>query len=176
MERVGLIVPACIFGTILVAILIAIPYSIFLEQKVKIEEQNKTIDQLTIQAKSLMSSLEDARKQIPPSIIEILASPYLKDRDIPITSLGMVNPVIKNKVFDNCRIIGPAVMTIAHTEIRGCGASGTPDTNFVVVPNEAMEGILLLEGCRILNCTFVNVSFVGNGELIAKLREGFGVR
>jgi hypothetical protein len=162
-------IPLGIFLVLLVIRLAIAPFNIYQKQQMDLRSIEKKLQETE-------KNLEDARKQISLSITEIIASLYIKNRDIPLASLGMINPIIHDKVFDHCRIIGPAVIAAPHDgEIGFCTFQGDINSVFITTTNERITGIIVLKNCKFLSCDFRNVSFIGPADQIARLKAGFNL-
>lgn len=132
------------------------------------EEQQNTISDLKQQ-------LQVAQKQAYPPITTLMMEPYFKDKDIPLGEFGLINPLLANKTFENCRIHGIVVMYISNTTITHCDFYGD-DANFIVTSNQKIGGVLNVKRCTFINCTFKNVSFIGSADEILKIKSGFKFR
>jgi hypothetical protein len=131
------------------------------------QEQTKRIFDLNQQ-------LDNARKQAYPPITALMMEPYFKDKDIPLGDFGLVNTELTGKTFENCRIHGIVVLVVGGgTTITGCHLSGNMDASFIITTNEQISGVLKIIKCTFIHCSFKNVSFIGNVEMIKKIKAGF---
>lgn len=105
-----------------------------------------------------------------------MMTPYFKDLDIPLGEFGLANNTLADKTFDHCRIHGTVVMYIGNnTTITLCSFDGNPVSSFIVTTNQYVSGVLGITGCTFINCTFDNVSFIGNQDAINKIKQGFNL-
>lgn len=121
----------------------------------------------------LTSQLEIARKQAYPPVTTLMMAPYFKELDIPLGQYGLVNKVMEDKVFDHCRIKGPAVISLTNSQVTGCSFDGDLATTFIITTNKTAIGILGVVRCKFIDCTFENVSIIGSQETVEKMRPGF---
>ncbi len=105
---------------------------------------------------------------------DALASPVLRDMNIRISDLAREEIVIRNRIFENCHIYGPAIIypmkgtVISYntfTEI-------TLDGVFVVTLNKEVAGAIGLENCTITHCTLHKISFIGDSNEINYIKKG----
>ncbi len=125
--------------------------------------------------KSLNEQLDTARKQAYPTVDTIMLNQYFKGVDIPLGSFGLINNTLKNKTFEDCRINGPVVVHVGdNTKILNNTWLGNPDFTFIITTNKALSGVVDLQGCTFIKCTFQQVSFIGPEEQIDMIKAGFG--
>jgi hypothetical protein len=82
--------------------------------------------------------------------------------------------IIEHKHFENCKIIGPAVVTpIRGSHIIGCTFDGTPDIFLWEIPKErvGVTGSIGLVDCMFRDCKFVAVGVSGRPEFMERFRE-----
>jgi hypothetical protein len=171
MKNLIWMIPLGAFLILLIIRLIIAPFDIYQKQQMDIKNINDKLKHKENKLEETEKNLEDARKQIPPSITEIMTSQYIKDRDIFLASLGMIDPIIHDKVFDHCRIIGPVVMAAQdNTQMSHCRFEGDINSFFIATTNERIIGIMILKNCKFLYCDFKNISFIGSVEQIAKIK------
>lgn len=112
-------------------------------------------------------------KQLNFATPDSLTSPVLRNMDIRISDLVREDFTIRNKTFENCRIYGPAIITltsgnvISHNKFMEVDIEGT----FIVTTNNAILNAIALEGCIITNCTLHKISFIGNSEQIGLIKK-----
>lgn len=123
---------------------------------------------------NLKIDLETARKQAYPSISTIMMQEHFKDKDIPLGEFGIANSELHNKTFINCRIYGAIVMYLRKNNVVNyCSLWGDIDSSFIITTNEKISGVLAIDDCTFINCTFYNISFIGNKNQIERLKEKF---
>lgn len=81
--------------------------------------------------------------------------------------------------FENCQILGPAViLPVQNTQISYSGFDGPdPDSLFWVIPDsrQYVIGAVILIGCRIFQCRFVNVGVAVRQADLDAARRGLGI-
>lgn len=124
----------------------------------------------------LNQQLDVARKQAYPPIATLMMTPYFKDLDIPLGDFGLVNQLLADKMFDHCRIHGPVVVHLMKSgTMISCIFSGDIESTFIVATNQRVDGVLGVQNCTFVNCTFDKVSFIGPQDQIDKIKAGFNV-
>ena len=87
---------------------------------------------------------------------------------------------IKDKVFTDCVIEGPAVLAVmAGTRFENCAMGTATDIKtllFRPVSQEKMAGVVGMSNCRFVRCRFVQVGFTGSDGLIDELQNGIQPR
>lgn len=88
---------------------------------------------------------------------------------VRLADLATVNPVIDGHNFENCLIVGPAVMLVmSGTAIEGCDLGGDAVSIFWLVNPEvrnAVLGAIGVQNCSFRGCRFQNVGLAGPEEL-----------
>ena len=152
-----------LFGVFLLMRLIISPYEIYKEK------QQEIID--------LKGQVETIKKEIIKfATPEELTASHLKGLSIRIADLVREDIVIRNKVFEDCHIYGPAIITLKKSGIviDNTFYDVTPDTFFIEVPPKGYigSGIIIIEDCRFFRCTFHKINFIGPFELKQKVLKG----
>jgi hypothetical protein len=93
-----------------------------------------------------------------------------KDEDIEIYKLveDPTHPILKGFTFENCTIIGPAVVaSLGSTKWVGNSLS---TSMFIVIPKASrqLEGVIGLRDCTITGCKFMNVGLIGPEDFIKR--------
>lgn len=124
------------------------------------------------QINTLQEQLDTARQSYATPD-ELLPS-RLSGLSIRVSDLTRESNTVRNKVFDDCYIYGPAVAVITGTtEIRNNNFDGSPDSIFIITTNQTVWGTIVLDNCIFTNCKFSNVGFIGDATTIAKIKAGF---
>lgn len=143
-----------IFGLFLLVRLIMAPYEIYKEQKKQIEEYQK-----------------EAKQFATPD--ELTAS-HLKGLTIRIADLVREDIVIRNKVFEDCYIYGPAMLALIKDNIFVENQmGGSLESIFVPTENPKIIGAIALENCVFKKCHFRNTGIIGLPAEIEKIKQGF---
>jgi hypothetical protein len=103
-----------------------------------------------------------------------LSRAYLQGVDVRITDLTRESDLIQNRTFENCRIFGPAVLSLQGTSSTyNCtteAPEGISSALFEVDPSRKwMVGPIGVLNCTFIRCTFTGIGFVGKKELIDKI-------
>lgn len=82
--------------------------------------------------------------------------------------------VIKDRVFRDCRVVGPAVLLIdGEFEIYSNQFENTPEEFLWELSDERtrVAGAILVQNSSFEGCTFTNVGFAGHTPFIRQMRE-----
>ncbi|MDQ6722466.1 MAG: hypothetical protein M3003_16970 [Candidatus Dormibacteraeota bacterium] len=88
-----------------------------------------------------------------------VGGPSFRDQDITPTDLVTAdNPVLDRMRFDNCRILGPAVLLLQACQLSGSGLGGPMDA---ILWNRTLPavGAIIANACVFDNCEFIGVGF-----------------
>ena len=119
----------------------------------------------------LEDDLRVARKQAYPPITTLMMQQHFKNKDIPLGELALVSSGLVNKTFEDCRIYGPVVIYPKEPfTLIYCNFNADSNSVFIATTNESVTGVLLVEGCKFIGCSFYNVSFIGSEEIISMLK------
>ena len=84
--------------------------------------------------------------------------------------------MIEDKTFENCAIIGPAIIGIDPGKPGGfahCAFSGNLESIFIeVAPPRNAQGVIGLSGCMFRSCKFQNIRIIGPPRLREKFAAG----
>ena len=87
---------------------------------------------------------------------------------VRLPDLATASPMIDGHSFENCLIVGPAVMLVlGGTTISGCDLGGDAVALFWLVEPEDRPSVLGAIGarnCEFLGCRFENVGLAGTEE------------
>ncbi|MDP3879706.1 MAG: hypothetical protein Q8Q07_05305 [Dehalococcoidales bacterium] len=128
------------------------------------------------QIEDLMKQLEQARSQVYPSVASLMLSSYFRDVDVPLAEFGRISPILEGKTFENSRIHGPVVLLVGEgTTITSSSFTGDPEASFIVTTNKHVSGVLQTKRTTFINSRFDGVSFIGDQELIDRIKKGFDI-
>lgn len=84
-------------------------------------------------------------------------------------------PIIADKVFENCDIVGPAIITFIGTGLMlACSFDGSPlSTFYEVEEGRGLVGIIGMKDCTIRNSRLHRIGLVGTKAQIAQWQKGF---
>lgn len=106
-------------------------------------------------------------------VATLMMSPYFEDLDIPLGDFGLVSQLLVDKTFDHCRIHGPVVIYLTHSNtVTACIFNGDPEAMLIVTTSQKVDGVLVVQNCTFVNCTFEKVSFIGTQDSIDEIRRG----
>jgi hypothetical protein len=105
---------------------------------------------------------------------DALVAPTLQNMNIRISDLTREEFTIRNKVFDNCHIYGPAIIALTNSTItKSIFEEVVPSGALIETSNKIISGAILLENCIVRNCTLHKIGIIGAPEAIKKIKEGF---
>jgi hypothetical protein len=85
---------------------------------------------------------------------------------------------IVNKVFDQCQIIGPAVVTrLGRMEMMQCSFIGETGLEDILLETKSsmVTGMIVLQDCKFSQCSFMGISIAGYSNELAEIRKNTGV-
>jgi hypothetical protein len=103
-------------------------------------------------------------------------------RSIPESERLDRPPTIRFRKFEDCEIVGPAVVMLTkRTDLLYCifpAPEGqrrhTEEALFLeLAPGRHLAGMLEIEECKFDECVFSGVTIAGNGESIRQIKKGF---
>ena len=88
-------------------------------------------------------------------------------------------PIIKDKVFEDCVVYGPCVLAILgmHNKFDGSGfklgAGGNLEDALIIKPPSTgkAHGVIGIDGCTFKRCTFKGVGIMAGENVLNKFRE-----
>ncbi|MEX0836014.1 MAG: hypothetical protein WD010_07980 [Nitriliruptor sp.] len=98
---------------------------------------------------------------------------------VRLADLTVNDDVIQGRTFENCQIIGPAVMApLGSTSITYCTWDGTSFEAFAwpVAPERHLIGAIGALECTFFKCRFVRVGLVVPEDKLDEVRAGFTTR
>jgi HAMP domain-containing protein len=120
--------------------------------------------------------------QPQPQIINPLKN-YFSQELIRVADLVVMGqPIIEGKVFEDCILYGPAVITLMHDRpgiMENCSLEGPPnldDIFFEAQKGRYLGGVIGLRGCTLRRCRIVKICIVGPKEEIEAAKRGIQVR
>jgi MFS family permease len=80
---------------------------------------------------------------------------------------------IKNKIFEHCVILGPAVLALTHTLMVSCELQSWKSADDILLESKSNIGIGILtaDHCGFNQCQFVFITFAGNEQTIDQIRK-----
>jgi len=95
----------------------------------------------------------------------------LENMTIRISDLVREDHVIRNRIFKNCYIYGPAMIGVKNVNIFiNSGIEGNYDITFIETTNKLVIGVIEIQDCTFTDCHFRKIGFIGSPENIAKLK------
>jgi hypothetical protein len=93
-------------------------------------------------------------------------------RDIPIhiADLAPPNDVLARVTFENCEIIGPAVLMPRNCDFRGCQFDG-PRILWTIEPGRYYIGAIAVDECLFDRCRFRRVGLAGIDDFVRMMTE-----
>ena len=97
---------------------------------------------------------------------------------IRITDLTVNEDVLRGLTFENCQIVGPAVLILlGKTLVQDCNWEATPESMIWVVEDDrdSVTGAIGLEDCEFYGCRFVRAGLAVKRMDLPKVLKGFGI-
>jgi hypothetical protein len=89
-------------------------------------------------------------------------SPDYSGETIYLTQISDRGKPIEDVVFEDCRIIGPAVVGLDDCRFEGAGFWGDVEGAMWPMPTgRYVQGLLIARRCLFRNCTFQGIGFTG---------------
>ncbi len=111
-------------------------------------------------------------KSVPPqpsfATPDALIPAVLQDLNVQLADLTRADFVIRNKVFVNCHIYGPAIVLPKGQCVLDIRLEGSPDISFIETSSKTAYGATVLQDCKIIGCTLHKISFIGSAKQIAE--------
>jgi len=105
-------------------------------------------------------------------------SSYFQNQKILICELARDELTIRNKIFEDCELIGPAMILLtgsaglmAHSSFEG----SFEKTVIVVQEGRFLVGAVAFEDCVFRRCKFLKVGIIAIASQEEMFRKGFGV-
>ena len=97
-------------------------------------------------------------------------------KNILISDLAEDNVLIKDRMFVDCKIVGPGIITFKGCSIRQCIWIGDLESLLIEVPEDdrGYYGIVGFEDCDFRRCKFSKIGIIGTKRLLDAVRSGFG--
>jgi hypothetical protein len=95
-----------------------------------------------------------------------------RNETVRIAELTVVTDMLDNLRFENCQIIGPAVLVLLdHITMSNCSFDAPdPNSMFWIIPPDrpGVVGAVGVVNCEFFSCQFQRVGFAGPVELKAR--------
>jgi hypothetical protein len=90
-----------------------------------------------------------------------------------LSDLTVNNDLIEDQIFENCKLVGPAVIVPMDSEFSNCGWLGEPDALIWEIPEERtlILGAIGLVRCRFYGCTFERIGMGLRGDAAEQFRR-----
>jgi hypothetical protein len=91
---------------------------------------------------------------------------------VRLTELAGDEAVLRDFVFIDCDVRGPAVILLRGSTLANSMLGGPADSVLWEIPAERMQvvGAILVENCTFEQCRFSGVGFAGPPDAIAQMR------
>jgi hypothetical protein len=102
----------------------------------------------------------------------------IRGTTVVISTLANPNSIVEGYTFEDCRIVGPAVLVMVRNTTIG-ESRFDADPNGMFWENNAGQGVRItgavgLQDCTFLRCTFQNIGIGGRPDELRRIRgEGF---
>jgi hypothetical protein len=98
------------------------------------------------------------------------ATKVYRDMPVRIADLAPADDVLSRVTFENCEIIGPAVLMPRNSEFRGCEFDG-PRILWTIEPGRYYIGAVAIDECLFDRCRFRRVGLAGIEAFVAMMTE-----
>jgi hypothetical protein len=97
----------------------------------------------------------------------------IRNEVIRLPELAVTEPIIKDADFDNCLILGPAVVVPLGVNFVSSTFEGDPEALFWEVPKNRQNvvGAIALLNCTFNKCRFSGVGIAGPRDALEQFRE-----
>lgn len=104
-------------------------------------------------------------------------SDEFRNQTIRIADLTRTSDVINGTTFENCSLIGPAVIVLRDSYLKDCTYIGQADAMFWdVTGRTAIMGAVAFRNCTMVACDLQRIGLADDAEGIAKMRAAFTPR
>ncbi|WP_350004373.1 hypothetical protein [Pseudarthrobacter sp. WHRI 8279] len=90
-----------------------------------------------------------------------------------ISDLTVTTSVIRDRIFEDCLILGPAVLALVGSTLEECIFDGDVDALLWEIPPERLQiiGAIQMENCTFLRCRFQMIGFAGPKDFAELFRS-----
>lgn len=101
---------------------------------------------------------------------------YLRNEKILICELASDKPVVKDKTFEDCELIGPAMIFLTgSTFMVNSSFEGSFEKTVLILREKRwLMGVVAFEDCIFKRCKFLKVGIIASPGQEEKYRKGFG--
>lgn len=103
---------------------------------------------------------------------------HYRNQTVRLTDLAVTADVIEQITFENCQLIGPAIVVLlGNTELRDSGFDG--DVDAILWPigdRQQIIGAIALTNCSLIGCRFQRIGLAVPDGQMDLVRRGFGLR
>lgn len=98
-----------------------------------------------------------------------------RNQTVRLADLTVVSSEIREVVFENCTIDGPAVLAMFGCEMTNSSLEGDLDATLWVVPaeREQVVGVVAMVNCRIYGCRLTRIGIAVPEAEVEVYRQGF---
>lgn len=117
---------------------------------------------------------EQAKLQKFATPDELIAS-HLKDKTIRIADLAREDNIIRNRIFEDCYIYGPAIVVLQGETIMivNCSFAESLDDIFLTITKDRrLVGFIGCLDCKFIRCNFRGIGFLGTPEFKEIFKKG----
>ena len=95
---------------------------------------------------------------------------------VRLPDLAVTESVLEDLTFENCRLVGPAVVLLLGGSMSRCSIEGDLDASIWAIPDdqERIIGAIGLRNCILVGCRISEIGFAVRESEIDAFRRGFG--
>jgi len=98
-----------------------------------------------------------------------------RNQVVRLADLTVTNDVIAGVTFENCTLVGPAVVVTLGGTLSGCEFEGSTEGIFWPTGDRShVIGAIALVGCTVVRCRFQRVGIAYTPDQEAAFRRDFG--
>jgi hypothetical protein len=96
---------------------------------------------------------------------------------VRLSELAVVADTIENVTFENCTLVGPAVLALMETTMTQSSLEGDPESILWVIPDERQRllGAIGLLRCNIVGCQLQRIGLVVPARELDGFKRGLGL-
>jgi hypothetical protein len=99
------------------------------------------------------------------------ADNHYQSQTVRLADLTVITDTIQGQTFDNCTILGPAIVLLLKSNLSGCHFVGDLEAMLYPVDRTYFIGVIGLIECNFYGCRFERIGFAGPAEHLDSMRS-----